>query len=131
MDRVRRIATPPSGISKRKWCGVVLAALLALSDLVWVAFVPEPVDPSGELPGPDPVTVLVVAMAVVTLAGCAWAWRRGSHAAVRVAAVSRMAVVLLTLPAFFYEGVPPAYVAGAAVTIAVTLGTVALLLSRS
>jgi hypothetical protein len=89
--------------------GLVIAALLALSDLFSFALGPLPVE----------VVVAATALGVITLAALVPAWL--------VVAISRIVSALLAIPAFFADDVPAGAQAGAAVVILLAAGSVALL----
>ena len=96
--------------------GLILAALLALSDLFSFALGPLPVE----------VVVAATALGVITLAALVPAWR-GGRTALRVVAVSRIVSALLAVPAFFADDVPAGVQAGAAIAILLAAASVALL----
>lgn len=115
------VATEPSrpGLLRT---GLIIAAVLAAGDLVVSV---------GQIAGSDPValvvTVAVVIAAIATLVLVPFAWngRRGPAFAI---AVLRPLSALTALPAFFFPGVPAAFVALAASGILVAAAAAALIL---
>jgi hypothetical protein len=97
--------------------GLVLAALLALSDLFSFALGPLPAG----------VVVTATALGVITLVALVPAWRGRGRTALRIVAISRIVSALLALPAFFAGDVPAAAQAGAAAVIVLAVICVALL----
>jgi hypothetical protein len=97
--------------------GLVLAALLAVSDLFAFAFGPLPIE----------VVVAATALGVITLVALVPAWRTGGRTAVLVVAISRIASALLAIPAFFADDVPAGARAGAAVFLVLAVVSAALL----
>jgi hypothetical protein len=97
--------------------GLVIAALLALGDLVSFTFGPLPAG----------VVVATTALSLITLVALVPAWRDGGRTAVLIVAVSRLASALLAVPAFFADDVPAGARAAAAVFIVLTAGSAALL----
>ncbi|PWJ55835.1 hypothetical protein SAMN06264364_102201 [Quadrisphaera granulorum] len=111
--------------------GLVLATLLALSDLSGIFLVEPPTETSAQNGPPAEVLWFAFAMAVVTLAGVALAWAgRWRGPAVRIAAVARILSALTAVPAFFVGGVPTQLLVWAAVTVLVTVVAVVLMLLR-
>ena len=98
--------------------GLVIAALLALSDLFSFALGPQPAG----------VVVASTALGVITLIALVPAWRTGGRPAVPVVAVSRIASALLAVPAFVVDDVPAGARAVATVFIVLTAVSVAMLL---
>jgi hypothetical protein len=100
--------------------GLVIAALLAVSDLFSFAFGALPVE----------VVVTATALGVITLVALVPAWRTGGRAAVLVVAISRIVSALLAVPAFIADDVPAGAQVGAAAFI-VLAGVSAALLFRA
>jgi hypothetical protein len=111
-------------LSTRNKTGLVLAVLLALSDL---ASLGGPT-PDGE-DGP-PIGVLVVGalLGVATLVAVWRAWRTGSRTALRAVAGTRILSAVLALPAFFVD-IPAWLQISAAVGVAVSVLCVVLVLA--
>jgi hypothetical protein len=87
--------------------GLVLAGLLALSDLVSFALGPQPLG----------VVIASTVLGVLTLIALVPAWRTGRRAAVVAVAVTRIVSAALAVPAFFVSDVA----AGVRVTAAVII----------
>ncbi|GIF51475.1 hypothetical protein DFJ67_7368 [Asanoa ferruginea] len=98
--------------------GLVLAGLLGLGDVISIV---------GGVDGP-PLAVLIAGslLGVITLVGVVLGWR-GSRAGIVTVVVTRLLSALTAVPAFFVDDVPDGAVGFAAVGVAVTLITVALL----
>jgi hypothetical protein len=122
-------ATRRAGVSTRNRIGLVLLALVAVSDVANVFVVPEPA--AGEAGPPREVLLAGAALAVVTLVAAAVVWRSGGRAAARVVAGSRVLAAVLVLPAFFAPGVPAGLVLAAASYVLLTAVGVYLVLRRS
>lgn len=130
MTSTTTTATPLAApLTRRNRIGVVLASLLGISDVVGLVALGATPAP-GEQGPPDVVLYLGAVLGVITVAACVLAWVRRSRGGLRVAAVARLLSMVLGLPAFFVEGVPAPLVALSAVGVVLTLGTVALLVSR-
>jgi hypothetical protein len=99
--------------------GLILAALLSLSDLVTLAVT------DGENP-PMEVAVGGAVLGLITLAGLVLAWR-GGRAGLWVVIVSRALSALGAVPAFVVDDVPTGAVIGVGVYIAITVATLFLL----
>jgi hypothetical protein len=97
--------------------GLVLAGLLALSDLFSFAL------------GPQPLSVIIAstALGVLTLIALVPAWRSGRRPAVIAVAVTRILSALLAVPAFFVGGVAAGVQVVAAVLIALAVVSTVLL----
>ena len=112
-------------LSRRNRVGLVLAALLAVVDLLGVVL------PFGDpdQPGP-PLFILSInaVLGLVTLGAVVLAWRTHRRAGSRIAAVSRIMAALTALPAFFVPDVPAVLVASAAVALLAAAASVYLLL---
>jgi hypothetical protein len=121
-------STTATRITTRNRVGVVLAALLGLSEIVSTLLIPAPAP--GEQGPPEVVLIFGAAMGVLTIAACVYAWVRNSRGGLRVAAASRLLSAITGLPAFFVEGVPAPLVVASAVSLVLTLVAVALLMSR-
>ncbi|WP_088313628.1 hypothetical protein [Kineosporia sp. R_H_3] len=117
----QRLGPPTTG----QRVGFVLAVLLGLSD---VASVAAPT-PDGEVGPPFVVLVVGALFGLATLVGVGLAWARRSRVAVRVAAGSRVLSLLLGLPVFFVDGLPPAVRVVSAVAAVLTIVAVVLMLS--
>jgi hypothetical protein len=111
-------------LTLRNKIGLVLAGLLALSD---VASIAAPT-PDGEEGPPFVVLVVGLLLGLATLAALVPAWRTGSRTALRVVAGTRIVSAILALPAFFVD-IPPALMALAAVAFALTVVCVVLVLT--
>ena len=122
-------ASPGTAITTRNRVGIVLATLLGLGDIGGLALVGRTL-PDGEQGAPDSILVIGAALGVVTVVAAVLAWVRRSRGGLRVAAASRLLSAVLGIPAFFVDGVPDPVVAITALFLVVTLGTVALLVSR-
>ncbi len=118
-------AGPPAPLTTRVKVGLVLAGLLALSDLLGSLLVP--VDPAQVGP-PLGVIVLAGILGVITLVFVVIAWLRRSRGAIRIVAGTRILSAVTALPAFF-AGPPAPFVIAAAVGVTVTVIAVALMLS--
>ena len=86
-------------VSTRTRVGLVLAAVLALADVVSVFFP----TPDGAVGPPFEILLLAGALGVATLVAVALAWRTGRRAALWVVAGTRVLSALTALPAFFVE----------------------------
>ncbi len=104
--------------SRTTTVGLALAALLGLGEIVSLPF------GDGEHP-PLVVAVAGAVLGLVTLAGVVTGWR-GSRAGIVAVIVTRLLSALTAVPAFLVDGVPAPALAAAAVGIAVTLASVAL-----
>jgi hypothetical protein len=102
--------------------GLILAGLLALSDLFSFAL------------GPQPLGVIIAStvLGVLTLIALVPAWRTGRRAAVTAVAVTRIVSALLAEPAFFVSDVAGGVkvVAGVIIVLAV-VSTVLLFTGRT
>lgn len=107
--------------------GLVLAGLLGTFDVLSL-LTPGPAP--GEEGPPVEVLVATTVLGVITLIAVVWTWRTGSRVAARIVAGTRILSAITALPAFFVEGVPPAFVALAAVGVLLTVVAVGLVLSR-
>jgi hypothetical protein len=96
--------------------GLVLAGLLAVSDLFSFALGPQPL----------PVIIASTLLGVLTLIALVPAWRSRQRGAVIAVAVTRIVSALLAVPAFFVGGVPAAVQATAAVIIVLAVVSVVL-----
>jgi hypothetical protein len=118
-------AGPPAPLSTRVKVGLVLAALLALTDLFGALLVP--VDPSQVGP-PLGVIVLAGILGATTLVFVVIAWLRRSRGAIRIVAGTRILSAVTALPAFF-AGPPAPFVIWAAAGVTLTVIAVAMMLS--
>ena len=118
-------AGPPAPLSTRVKVGLVLAALLALTDLFGALLVP--VDPSQVGP-PLGVIVLAGILGATTLVFVVIAWLRRSRGANRIVAGTRILSAVTALPAFF-AGPPAPFVIWAAAGVTLTVIAVAMMLS--
>ena len=91
-------AGPPAPLTTRVKVGLVLAGLLALSDLLGSLLVP--VDPAQVGP-PLGVIVLAGILGAITLVFVVIAWLRRSRGAIRIVAGTRILSAVTALPAFF------------------------------
>jgi hypothetical protein len=113
-----------SALTTRNRVGLGLAALLALTDIVSVAFP----TPEGETGPPVAVLVVGLVLGLATVAALVPAWRTGSRPALRAVAGTRIVSGILALPAFFVDPPVPLLVL-AAVVFALTVGCVVLVLT--
>jgi hypothetical protein len=121
----------PRPLSPLNHAGLVVLALLALSDVVGVVLIDPPAPGAAENGPPAEVLAFALAMGVLTLAGVVLAWvGRWRTAAIRFAAVTRILSALTAVPAFFVGGVPPVLLASAAVAVLGTVVGVVLVLVR-
>ncbi|HST65882.1 MAG TPA: hypothetical protein VLM05_11905 [Mycobacteriales bacterium] len=111
-------------LTTRNKIGLVLAALLALGDVVSIA---NPT-PDGEEGPPLIVLVISLLIGVVTLVALVPAWRTGSRTALRAVAGTRIVSAILALPAFFVD-VPAGIKVASAVAFAVSVVCVVLVLA--
>ncbi|MCW2748152.1 MAG: hypothetical protein JWP10_1294 [Nocardioidaceae bacterium] len=111
-------------LSKKNKIGIVIAAVIAVPDLLSVV---SPPTPDGET-GP-PIGILIVSsiLAVITLVAVYFAWR-GNAAALRVVAGTRVLGVLTSLPAFFVD-VPAGLKVAVAVYVVLTIAALILMFS--
>jgi hypothetical protein len=116
------------GLTVKNKVGLVLAALLGLSDLPGAFTLGEPVP--GEEGPPQVVLIAGVVLGLVTLVAAAYTWRTGNRIGSRVVAGSRILSLITALPAFFVDGVPGFLVALVAVAAVLTIVAVGLVLSR-
>jgi MFS-type transporter involved in bile tolerance (Atg22 family) len=102
--------------------GLILAGLLALSDLFSFALGPQPLG----------VVIASTVLGVLTLIALVPAWRTGRRAAVTAVAVTRIVSALLAVPAFFVSDVAGGVkvVAGVIIVLAV-VSTVLLFTGRT
>jgi hypothetical protein len=122
-------ASTAGTITTRNRVGIGLAVVAGLIDVIGLAALGVTPAP-GEQGPPDAVLALGAALGTVTIAAATYAWIRRSRAGLRVAAATRLLSMVLALPAFVVDGVPAPVVALTAVSLLVTLATVALLMSR-
>jgi hypothetical protein len=97
--------------------GLVLAGLLALSDLFSFALGPQPLG----------VVIASTVLGVLTLIALVPAWRSHRRAAVVAVAVTRIVSAALAVPAFFVGGVAGGVQATAAVIIVLAVVSTVLL----
>jgi hypothetical protein len=97
--------------------GLVLAGLLAVSDLFSFALGPQPLG----------VVIASTVLGVLTLIALVPAWRSGRRGAVVAVAITRIVSALLAVPAFFAGGVSGAVQATAAVIIVLAVVSTVLL----
>lgn len=116
-----------ANISAKNKAGLILAALIGLSDLSG-PFMPYPEDAQA---GP-PIAVLVAGaiLGLITLIAVVHTWRTGSRLGARITAGSRILSIFGALPAFFVKGVPPSVVAYVGLGFVLTILSVVLVLSR-
>lgn len=98
--------------------GLVIAGLLAVSDLVTFALGAPP-------PG---VVIASTVLGVITLVALVPAWRGRNRTAVLTVAASRIVSALLAVPAFFVDGVPAGIRVTAAIIIVLAIASTALIL---
>ena len=115
-------------LSTKNKIGLVLAALLALGDVISTFIVPEP--GPGEQGPPMEVLVAGGVLGVITLVAVGYAFRSAGRAAARIVAGSRILSMIMGLPAFFVDGVPALFVALAALGVVLTVLSVWLVLAR-
>ncbi len=119
------LAGPPAPLTTRVKVGLVLAGLLALSDVLGSLLVP--VDRAQVAP-PLGVIVLAGILGAVTLVFVVIAWLRRSRGAIRIVAGTRILSAVTALPAFF-AGPPAPFVIWAAAGVTLTVIAVAMMLS--
>jgi len=118
-------------LSRKNRTGLVLAALLGLTDLANFLDVP-PGD--SELATAGPPTAVVVGdgvLGVITLVAVVHTWRTAERRGSRVVAATRIVSAVTSLPALFLSGVPAWVVALVAVSVIVSVVVVSLVLSRT
>jgi hypothetical protein len=113
-----------SPVTTRTRVGLVLAALLAVGDVV-SAFFPTP---DGVVGPPLPIVVLGGLLGIATLAAVVVAWRSGRRGALWTVAGTRVLSALAALPAFFVD-VPALVKLLVAVFVVLTVVSVALVLA--
>ncbi|WP_375430542.1 hypothetical protein [uncultured Friedmanniella sp.] len=120
LDAAPAVRAPFSRANK---AGLVIAALLGLSDVISLA---SPT-PSGEVGPPTAILALDAVLGLITVVAVVVAWRSRSRGLVRLAAGARILSLITALPAFF-AGVAPALVALVAGFTVVTVAAVVLML---
>jgi hypothetical protein len=113
-----------SPVTTRTRVGLVLAALLAVGDVV-SAFFPTP---DGVVGPPLPIVVLGGLLGIATLAAVVAAWRSGRRGALWTVAGTRVLSALAALPAFFVD-VPALVKLLVAIFVVLTFVSVALVLA--
>jgi hypothetical protein len=113
-----------SPVTTRTRVGLVLAALLAVGDVV-SAFFPTP---DGVVGPPLPIVVLGGLLGIATLAAVVVAWRSGRRGALWIVAGTRVLSALTALPAFFVD-VPALVKLLVAVFVVLTIVSVMLVLT--
>jgi hypothetical protein len=113
-----------SPVTTRTRVGLVLAALLAVGDVV-SAFFPTP---DGVVGPPLMIVVLGGLLGIATLAAVVVAWRSGRRGALWIVAGTRVLSALAALPAFFVD-VPTLVKLLVAVFVVLTIVSVALVLA--
>jgi hypothetical protein len=113
-----------SPVTTRTRVGLVLAALLAVGDVV-SAFFPTP---DGVVGPPLPIVVLGGLLGIATLAAVVVAWHSGRRGALWTVAGTRVLSALAALPAFFVD-VPALVKLLVAVFVVLTIVSVALVLA--
>jgi hypothetical protein len=113
-----------SPVTTRTRVGLVIAALLALGDVV-SAFFPTP---EGEIGPPLPIVLLGGLLGIATLAAVVVAWRAGGRGALRIVAGTRVLSAITALPAFFVD-IPAWVKLLVAVVVVLTVVCVVLVLS--
>jgi hypothetical protein len=113
-----------SPVTTRTRIGLVLAALLAVGDVVSVFFP----TPDGVVGPPLPIVVLGGLLGIATLAAVVVAWRSGRRGALWTVAGTRVLSALAALPAFFVD-VPALVKLLVAVFVVLTIVSVALVLA--
>jgi hypothetical protein len=111
-------------VTTRNSVGLVIAALLAVGDIV-SAFFPTP---DGAIGPPLPIVVLGGLLGVATLVAVVVAWRTGRRGALRIVAGTRVLSAITALPAFFVD-VPALVKLLVAVFVVLTIVSVALVLA--
>jgi hypothetical protein len=111
--------------SVRNRIGFVVALMLGLTDL------PSVLDPTpqGQVGPPMVVLVLSSVCGLTTVGAVSYGWVRHSWFAIRAGAGARIVSMLLAMPAFFVEGLPPLLRATVAFYVLITIATVFLMLS--
>lgn len=112
-------------LTTRNRIGLVLAGLLALTDLLSPLYVQTP---EGEDGPPTAVLAVGVVLGLATLAALVPAWRTGSRPALRAVAGTRIVSAILALPAFFVD-IPAGLLVFAAALFALTVVCVVLVLT--
>ncbi len=121
------MAGAQGGLTERKVLamfrtGLILAGLLALSDLVSFALGPQPAG----------VVIASTVLGVLTLVALVPAWRTGRRAAVAAVAVTRIVSALLAVPAFFVSDVAGGVkVAAGLIIVLAVVSTVLLFAGRT
>lgn len=113
-------------VTSRNRIGLGLAGLLGVSDVVSIL---QPT-PDGEEGPPFVVLAIGLVLGLVTLAAMIPAWRTGNRTALRAVAGSRILSAILAVPAFFVD-IPPGLMALAALTVALTVVSVVLMLATA
>jgi hypothetical protein len=113
-----------SPVTTRTRVGLVIAALLALGDVV-SAFFPTP---EGEIGPPLPIVLLGGLLGIAALAAVVVAWRAGRRGALRIVAGTRVLSAITALPAFFVD-IPASVKLLVAVVVVLTVVCVVLVLS--
>src|SRR3954447_23665615 len=98
--------------------GLILAAVLGVADIA------AAIAGGGDTP-PLPIAIAAVALGLITLVAAGYG-RQGRRAVVGTVIVTRVLSALGAVPAFFADDVPAAFVASAAVLVALTAAAVAL-----
>ena len=111
-------------VTTRNSVGLVIAALLAVGDIV-SAFFPTP---DGAIGPPLPIVVLGGLLGVATLVAVVVAWRSGRRGALWIVAGTRVLSALAALPAFFVD-VPALVKLLVAVFVVLTIVSVVLVLA--
>lgn len=112
-------------LTTRNRIGLVLAGLLALTDLLSPLYVQTPEGADGP---PTAVLAVGVVLGLATLAALVPAWRSGSRPALRAVAGTRIVSAILALPAFFVD-IPAGLLVFAAALFALTVVCVVLVLT--
>jgi hypothetical protein len=101
--------------------GLIIAAVLGVADIA------AAIAGGGDTP-PLPIAIAAVALGLITLVAAGYGWR-GRRTAVGTVIVTRVLSALGAVPAFFADDVPAAFVASAAVLVALTAAAVVLLVA--
>jgi hypothetical protein len=104
--------------------GLVLIAIAGAAN-----FVPPPSGDDSHAGPPAFILIADAVLGVVMIVAVVYAWRKGSKAAVRLAAGAGILTILSSLPAFFVDGVPEFIQVIVAVYSVATIAAIALALA--
>ncbi|MET7479862.1 hypothetical protein ABZT17_36640 [Streptomyces sp. NPDC005648] len=126
MTRTAEVRT----LTRKNRTGLVLAALLGLTDLTNFLDVPPGDSDLAQAGPPTPVVVGDGVLGLITLVAVVHTWRTAARIGSRVVAATRIVSAVTSLPALFLSGVPDWVVALVAVSVIVSVVVVSLVLSR-